>query len=244
MTVDEAFWRIHENLPRQGPGSTKTTNKLLAKANPRSSIRKAIDMGCGPGRSSLVMAEKGIVVTAIDTHQPFLDELSKQAKSSQLDKLIQVKNMSMDKVLFPAGSFNLVWSEGTSYIIGFQNALLTWKKLLAPEGKMVITDSFWLTDNRSPKAVEFWKADPLMMTIEQAVKVAVDSGYSVDYQYLQPDSDWFDEYYTPMEQRLKSLSTISDEGMHEALSIAELEINIRKKYGEEYGHIGLVLSRA
>lgn len=243
MTVDEAFWKIHENLPRQGPGSDETTNRLLSKANPANTIRRAIDMGCGPGRSAIMMAEKGIVVTAIDTHQPFLDELSKHAKDKRLDNLIQTNNVSMDKVSYPEGSFDLVWSEGTAYIIGFQQALVSWKKLLAPEGKVVITDCFWLTDNRSTEAVDFWKADPLMMTIEQAIKVAEEAGYSLEYQYTQPDSDWFDEYYTPMEHKIKTLSINPDQGMQEALSMTELEIHVRKKYGDEYGHIGMVLTR-
>ena len=71
MTVTESFWRIHNRLPRQAPGSDETSLRLLNVAgNPAG---KALDIGCGPGRASLLLAESGLEVVAIDTHQPFLD---------------------------------------------------------------------------------------------------------------------------------------------------------------------------
>src|SRR5688500_18293434 len=98
MTTKEAFLIIHENLPRQGPGSDDTTNKLLDYATKANRIQTAIDMGCGPGRSTLIMAARGIAVTAIDTHQPFLDELASEAKSKGLTDKIKIENVSMDEI--------------------------------------------------------------------------------------------------------------------------------------------------
>lgn len=242
MTSDDAFWLIHEGLPRQGTGSDDTTKKLLDIANSKGNLREAIDMGCGPGRAVLLLAASGIEVTAIDTHQPFLEELRNNAHTKGLESKIKIENISMNKIPYPDASFDLVWSEGTAYIIGWQMVLTQWKRLLKPRGKLVVTDCFWLTDDRSPDAVKFWEADPLMMTVEKAKGVAKDSGYSVESTYMQPESDWFDEYYYPLEQKVKKLKGSSDPYLQEVLAMTTFEIDVRRKYGNEYGHVAFILS--
>lgn len=69
MQLDEAFWKIHEGLPRQAPGSDVTTQTLYNLAGKPKG--KALDIGCGPGRSALVLAKHGMHVTAVDTYQLF-----------------------------------------------------------------------------------------------------------------------------------------------------------------------------
>lgn len=243
MTIQDAFWLIHEGLPRQGTGSDNTTNKLLDITNVKDNFHKAIDMGCGPGRSTLLMAARGVEVTAIDTHQPFLEELRDSAKAKGLEDRIKIENISMDKIPYPDASYDLVWSEGTAYIIGWQKALTDWKRLLKPKGKMVVTDCFWLTDTPSPDAIKFWEADPLMMPAEKAIEIAKTVGYSIEFTYLQPDSDWFDEYYNPLEQKIEMLQDNPDPAIREVVKMTEFEISVRRKHGNEYGHIAFMLSK-
>lgn len=242
MTNKEAFWTIHEDLPRQGPGSDATTQSLLDVANASHGLKRAIDMGCGPGRASLLLAATGLEVVSIDTHEPFLNQLRASATEERLADKIEIQNMSMDNLSYPDASFDLIWAEGTAYIIGLEKALKEWKRLLKPHGKVVFTDCFWLTDKRSPDAIEFWKADPLMMTVEQASELATSLGYLVDYTYVQPDSDWFDEYYNPLTEKITTLKDNSDENMQKALEMTRVEIDVRKNHGTEYGHVGFVLS--
>ncbi|WP_281284519.1 class I SAM-dependent methyltransferase [Nonomuraea diastatica] len=77
--VVNALITLHHGLPRQGPGSDATTRRLLALARPLPERPKVLDLGCGPGRASLLLAAAGAEVTAVDTHQPYLDELREAA---------------------------------------------------------------------------------------------------------------------------------------------------------------------
>src|ERR1700754_1662301 len=78
--VSDAFFALHHGLPRQSPGSDATTRRLLALAAPLPAHPRALDLGCGPGRAALLLAgDAGAHVTAVDLHQPFLDELRSAA---------------------------------------------------------------------------------------------------------------------------------------------------------------------
>jgi methylase of polypeptide subunit release factors len=70
-------------LPREGPGddaSTECALRLLQHLPPRPRI---LDIGSGPGAQTLVLARAtGGTVTAIDVHQPFLDESMRRGTPS------------------------------------------------------------------------------------------------------------------------------------------------------------------
>ncbi len=242
MSVEECFWQIHANLDRQAPGSDETTSKLLAVASQDDQLHRALDVGCGPGRAALFLASSGLDVTAVDTHEPFLDELRQHAGATGLLPRLTIENVSMEHLPYPEASFDLIWAEGTTYIIGWQRALTEWKKLLSPAGKLVATDCHWFTDNRSAEAVAFWEdAYPGMPTIGQSIELAQGAGYNVTHTYLLPDSDWA-EYYDPLEKKHEALMHETDADMREALKLSRAEVDIRRAYGDEYGYVGFVLS--
>ncbi|MGE5484827.1 MAG: hypothetical protein ACM3X4_07420 [Ignavibacteriales bacterium] len=48
--------------------------------------------------------------------------------------------MSMLQLSFPPESFDLIWSEGAIYIMGFGNGLTAWKPLLRRGGYVVVSE--------------------------------------------------------------------------------------------------------
>lgn len=112
----EAFFTLHHRLPRQSPGSDATTRRLLAAAGPLPDRPRVLDLGCGPGRAALLLAaEARAEVTAVDLHQPFLDELREAAGARGPGDRIRTVRADMGDLTgpeFPAGSFDLVWAEG------------------------------------------------------------------------------------------------------------------------------------
>lgn len=54
--LHDAFFALHHGLPRQGPGSDTTTRHLLSLAGPLPERPRVLDLGCGPGRSALLLA--------------------------------------------------------------------------------------------------------------------------------------------------------------------------------------------
>ncbi|WP_169577031.1 class I SAM-dependent methyltransferase [Nonomuraea coxensis] len=61
------------------PPEARTTRHLPSLAAPPAPHPRVLDIGCGPGRSSLVPAQAGTEVTAVDLHRPYLDELARTA---------------------------------------------------------------------------------------------------------------------------------------------------------------------
>ncbi len=240
MSYIDALEDIHAGLPRQGVGSEETAKTLFDAIKHPHKIQRAIDMGCGTGRSTIWLAEHGIHTVAVDIHQPFLNVLRKEAIRANVADRLDIQNMSIDNVPYPDESFDLVWSEGAAYFIGWAQALSAWKHLLKPDGYLIATDMFWTTDKPSHELSDFFKNDNVL-ALEQAIKIARQSGYSVIKIYIQPDSDWFDEYYHALGKRAEKLSQHVDPATKQAADMAKREIAIRHKYAGEYEHVGFVL---
>lgn len=238
--MTDAFFTLHHGLPRQGPGSDTTTRRLLELAGPLPARPRALDLGCGPGRSALLLAaETGAHVTAVDLHQPFLKELAAAADRRGLTGSIDRVNASMADLPFPDGGFDVIWSEGAAYNIGFDTALRDWKRLLAPGGVLVVTECEWSTDSPSAEARAFWADVPLRDTARN-IAAARAASYTVAGVLPLPDSDWFDDYYTPLEAKLDVADT-SDPAMAEAVAASRAEIDLRRRHGADYQYTGYVL---
>ncbi|MFB4310292.1 class I SAM-dependent methyltransferase [Actinomadura sp. GTD37] len=210
-----ALVALHDDLARQGPGSDATTRHLLSLAGQLPPRPRVLDIGCGPGRSPLVLAQAGAEVTAVDLHQPYLDALARTAADRGL--AVHTVRASMADLPFPDGGFDLIWAEGSAYFIGFDAALRSWRRLLAPGGRLVVTECEWSTDSPSPQARAFWEQPYPLRTRERNIAAAHAAGYAVAAQHPLPDGDWFEEYYTPLSQRARA-ADLAAPGMREAVA--------------------------
>jgi SAM-dependent methyltransferase len=231
--TDRTFWALHSALPRQGVGSDATTRALLTLAGPLPAGFRALDVGCGPGRSALVLAAAGGRVTAVDTHQPFLVRTAAAARG----RPVAVARASMTALPFPDGSFDLVWCEGAAYLMGVDAALAAWRRLLVPGGTLVFTEVGWTTPAPSAAARRFWSAYPGMRDAAATVAAAETAGYGVVATRLLPESDWWDEYYDPLAAAIDAWPDQAAAAPHRA------EIDLRRTHAGEYGYTGYVLRR-
>ncbi|WP_017236674.1 bifunctional class I SAM-dependent methyltransferase/N-acetyltransferase [Streptomyces sp. SS] len=241
--LHDSFFALHHGLPRQGPGSDATTRRLLSLTGRLPERPRVLDLGCGPGRSALLLAaEAGAEVTAVDTHEPFLAELRESAAARGLDGSVHTLRADMRALPFPDGSFDLVWAESSVFVLGFDRALAEWRRLLAPGGTLVLTECVWTTDEPGPTARAFWEEHYRLRTVAENAAAAVGAGYHVLGTVPQPESDW-DEYYGPLAVHADAADT-SVPGMAEAVAGARAEIALRREHGADYGYAGFVLRPA
>lgn len=239
--VTQAFFTLHHGLPRQSPGSDTTTRRMVEAAGPLPEHPRVLDAGCGPGRSALLLAdEAGAHVTAVDLHQPFLDHLAAEAGRRGLGDRVEAVNCSMDQLSVPDHSFDVIWAEGSVCAIGFDTALRAWHRLLAPGGVLVVTEIEWTVPSPAAPVRAYWEAAYPLRTHAANTAAAQAAGYQVVAHWPLPESDWWDEYYTPLIQRIDRADP-EHPGMPEALAAHRTEIRMRREHGSDYHYAAYIL---
>jgi SAM-dependent methyltransferase len=240
LSAIEVFWLAHDGLPRQAPGSTATTRLLLRLAGPLPDRPRIVDIGCGTGVATLpLVSATGGSVLAVDTHQPFLDQLTADAAAAGLADRVRTRRTPMQDLALPPGSVDLLWAEGSAYLMGLDAALVAWRPLLAPGGALVLTEAGWTSPDPAPATREFWSAGyPAMRGTAATVAAAESAGWTVLATYLLPDSDWA-AYYDPLAERVAELRGRGIDPA--ALDEVAQEVELRRAHGADYGYTGYVL---
>jgi SAM-dependent methyltransferase len=239
----EVFWALHSDLPREGVGSDPTTRTLLDLTAPLPSSPRALDIGCGPGRASLVLAAAGARVTAVDLHEPFLRRTRAAARDAGLAARVAGERASMTALPHQDGAFDLLWCEGAAYLMGVDRALHEWRRLLRPGGALVLTDAVWTTDAPSEEARRFWAQYPEMRDEAALAAVARSAGWEVLATHLLPDADWTDEYHGPLAAAIDAWPD-PDPDTAAVLAEARIEVDVRQAHRDEFGYLALVLRRS
>jgi ubiquinone/menaquinone biosynthesis C-methylase UbiE len=234
------FWELHSNLPREGPGDPESTARAYASITNLPPQPKILDIGCGPGMQTLDLARlsQGEII-AIDFHQPFLDELVRRAQEAGLEKHIEARKMSMLEMDFAPEQFDLVWSEGAIYIMGFEQGFETCRPFLKPGGYMTVTEASWFEPDPPQEALEFWEAAyPAMGTVAENIRKIEKHGYRLVDHFPLPDSSWWDHYYNPLAERINMLRKkyAGKEDAQNLLDGEYAEIDLFRKHSSHYGY--------
>ena len=236
----DIFWELHSNLPSEGPGDSESTARAYAAIKDMPVPPKILDIGCGPGMQTLDLARlSGGEIIAIDFHQPFLDELVRRAKGAGLDEHIQARKLSMFEMDFAPEQFDLIWSEGAIYIMGFEQGFETCHPLLKPGGYMAVTEASWFQPNPPREALDFWKAAyPEMGTIDENIHRLERQGYKLVDHFHLPDSSWWNNYYNPLAERIAMLRKkyAGNAKVQNSLDEEYAEIELFRTYSKYYGY--------
>lgn len=152
---------LHKRAKRQGPGGDAETRKAIDLAMlDRSAPLKIADIGCGTGSATLLLARLlNAQITAVDFLPDFIEILKTNAENEGLTNRINPLVCSMDALQFANEEFNVIWSEGAIYNMGFENGINDWKRFLKPGGLLVVSEITWTTDDRPLEIQEHWESE-------------------------------------------------------------------------------------
>ncbi len=203
------FYEIFDSsLPRLGPGDEASTQKALdillsARARavkaPDSGPLRILDLGCGNGAPTIQLAKhvRG-TITAVDNHQPFLDELRRRAAAAGVADRIDVRLRDMRDTGLEKGSFDLVWSEGALFVAGFRRGLEICRDLLTPGGLLGASEMTWFRPDPPPECRDYLAAEyPAITDTAANLRVLTDCGFEILGHFALPESAWLESFYRP-----------------------------------------------
>jgi len=207
MTELELLVDFHKDAERQGPGSSFETKKALNFININKDHKlKIADIGCGSGAQTIALAQNtNGQITAVDLFPEFLEKLENEAKSLGLGNKIKTLKKSMEDLPFDNKEFDIIWSEGAIYNMGFEAGIKKWKDCLETGGYLAVSEITWTTNSRPSKIEEYWNKEyPEIDTASNKIRILEENGYSPVGYFILMQNSWIDNYYKPIEKRFSA----------------------------------------
>jgi ubiquinone/menaquinone biosynthesis C-methylase UbiE len=238
---------LHKNASRQGPGGDAETEKALSLAMiNRTAPLKIADIGCGTGASTLLLARLlEAQITAVDFLQDFLKVLDGRAENMGLSEKVTPLCCSMDKLPFGDEEYDVIWSEGAIYNIGFERGVIDWNRYLKVGGLLVVSEITWLTALRPPELRKYWENEyPEIDVASSKIGILEQNDYSPIGYFVLPEHCWLENYYRPMQNSFKDFLNRNGNS-EEARAIVEAEnqeFEMYIKYKDYYSY-GVYIAR-
>ena len=232
---------FYKMVNRQGPGSVEATKKALEFIPHLTPGSKIADIGCGTGGQTLTLAENTEVhITATDLGEGFLNVLKDRAKQAGYESRITTLVASMDNLPFSESEFDLIWSEGAIYIMGYEKGLKEWYKFLKAGGYIGVSEVTWLTNERPKEIQDFWNKNySEINTISNKIEVMQNAGYMPVAHFVLPPSCWLENFYDLMPQAIERFlekhkySEVAKQFVQSQVA----EIELYKKYKDYYSYV-------
>ncbi|MBN1454652.1 MAG: class I SAM-dependent methyltransferase [Methanomicrobia archaeon] len=145
-----------------------------------------LDIGCGTGVPTLKLARlSNGTVLGLDINQPALDDLQRRIVAANLSDRVKAVHGSLFELEFPDESFDILWAEGSIAVIGFEQGLEAWQRLLKHGGFLVIHDEIG--------------------EVERKLNSIIKSGYKLLGHFYVSADEWWRAYYEPLERRIAEL---------------------------------------
>jgi ubiquinone/menaquinone biosynthesis C-methylase UbiE len=208
---------------------------------------RILDVGCGSGGPTLELAHlSGGQVVGLDLHRPSLEALSRRIKDSRFTHAIQAVNGSLFHLCFANKSFDLIWAEGSIFVIGFEQGLKAWRRLLQGEGLLVVHEMVWLRPDPPPEILTHWQQFyPGIATVPENLAVIPTCGYTSLGHFTLPEAAWWAAYYAPLEKRVQQLRRdyAADAEAQAILDGQQREVDLFRKYSRWYGSAFFIMQK-
>lgn len=105
---------------------------------------RVLDMGCGPGFFSIILARAGYRVTAADYTPAMLDEARANARNEDVEQAIDFCRMDAENLEVASNAFDVVVSRNLTWNLPHpERAYAEWLRVLKPGGLLLNYDANW-----------------------------------------------------------------------------------------------------
>jgi ubiquinone/menaquinone biosynthesis C-methylase UbiE len=152
---------------------------------PTSRPRRILDIGCGTGAPSIELARlSGGTVVGIDVDERALEVMREHVTGAGLAGRVTARCASIDDLIFPDASFDLVWEEGVLHLLDADRSLTQCRRLLEPGGYLVMHETKrWFEDVR-----------------ERLPEL----GFALRNTHPLPEHSWLTAYAEPLDAKLRA----------------------------------------
>lgn len=229
------------SIERQGPGSSEVTIKALSFIDNLTENSRIADIGCGTGGQTMTLAQnsQGNII-GVDLFQNFVDIFNSNATKLDLQGRVKAIVGSMDNLPFRDEEFDLIWSEGAIYNIGFERGLNEWNRFLKKGGYIAVSEASWFTQERPADIEKFWvDAYPEIDTIPNKVALMQKAGYVPVATFILPENCWVEHFYVPQTkaQELFLKKYAGNKTAEDLVANERHEAQLYAKYKEFYGYV-------
>ncbi|HPE25808.1 class I SAM-dependent methyltransferase [Albidovulum sp.] len=213
---DDAFFELHRDMPRQGPGDAEDVLWALSVLGQPARV---IDAACGPGADTEVLAEALPLarIEGVDLTAHFIAEA--RDRLACFGPRVTLREGDMRDLAGPA---DLIWCAGALYFLGVETALDLWRPVLAPGGAVVFSEPVFTCDPQPPGAAAFWADYPGVGTAADLAARVQAAGYRTRATRLITGRAWMN-YYLPMMARVARLRIGAGPELAAVLDEAEAE---------------------
>ncbi|MEM9755153.1 MAG: class I SAM-dependent methyltransferase [Pseudomonadota bacterium] len=236
-----AFFRLHADLPREGPGEADDVAWAAGIAGLRPDAA-VCDAACGPGADlpAWRAAVPGGSITAFDLHPPFVDAAAARMAGDPRIRVLRGRLLRDPNDTLPdprdLGRFDLIWCAGAVYLLGIEACLAAWRDALAPGGVIAFSDAVWLTDAPDPDVRRNWAEYPGMTDAAGVAARITAAGYETLATRPVSDAAW-EAYYTPIDARIAALRPGADDALLTVLDEAAREAALWRAHRGQFGYL-------
>jgi len=240
------FIELYGSLPRGGPGDNASTRQAFQMLEHLPPEPRILDLGCGPGMQTVELLRLGGgTVVALDLLPQMIARVKEAVEAAGFAHRLETVQADMNEAAFEPASFDVIWSEGAIYLVGFEEGLAKVRDLVKPGGYVAVSEAVWLRSDPPKKVIEFWQEYPEIDTVERKLEVISRLGYESVDNFVLPASSWTDLYYDPLanrvseyEQKWKGISEAED-----VLAEARNEISVFRGHSQYYSYAFFVMRR-
>jgi SAM-dependent methyltransferase len=184
-------------------------------------------------------------ITAVDFIQDFLDLLEGSAENLGLSEKVTTLCRSMDNLPFADEEYDVIWSEGAIYNLGFERGVKEWRRHLKAGGVLAVSEITWITSSRPRELQEYWEREyPEIDVASARIGILEKHGYAPLGYFVLPEHCWLDNYFRPMQDRFEDFLDRNNHSA-EARALVEAEkreIELYEKYKAYYSY-GFYIAR-